>query len=247
MEADIRTFSAVAVLLVTAVLCVMFRTPRGVLLPLLAVALGVVWTDGLMSLVGQPITIGSLVLNPLLMAIGVAYAIHVMSRYFQEIDGGGGSVDVLERTLDHVGLPVALAAVTTVFGFATLIPHPVPTIRDLGLYASFGIVVIYVASMTVVPAILVLMPLPVRPRAGTAPKRLVDALEAIGRITSRHPRAVMLLTDFGLLERDGEEDPAPVEVSERGHEAHEPSPPPYVFSMPRMTRIPVAKRSSVAT
>ena len=194
METDIRIFSGVAVLLVTAILWAMFRTPRGVLLPLLTVGLGVVWTDGLMSLVGQPITIGSLVLNPLLMAIGVAYAIHMMSRYFQEIDGGGRPVDVLERTLDHVGLPVALAAVTTVFGFATLIPHPVPTIRDLGLYASFGIVVIYVASMTVVPAILVLLPLPRRRHAGTAPKPFVDALEALGRITSRHPRAVMLLT-----------------------------------------------------
>jgi hypothetical protein len=204
MERDVRTFSVLAVLLVAFVLGLMFRSPRGVLLPLTAIAIGVVWTDGLMKLVGQPITIGTLVLNPMLMAVGVCDAIHVMSRYLQEMRAGRPTREALEATLEHVGMPVVLAALTTLFGFATLIPHPVPTVRDLGLYASFGITVITLASLFVMPAILMLLPPPRRLVAASAPYAfLVDRLQAIAEFSVDHATAVragtVVLCGLGLF------------------------------------------------
>ncbi|MGH7823222.1 MAG: efflux RND transporter permease subunit, partial [Candidatus Binatia bacterium] len=175
IEEDIRTFSALALALVVVILSLMFRSARGVLLPLVAVGMGVLWTNGLMALLGQPITIGSLVLNPLLMAIGVAYAMYVMSRYFHESLPGRPSRETVRRALGHVGLPVAIATFTTLAGFATLVPHPVPTIRDLGLWSLFGISAIFLASVTVIPAALVLLP-PPRP---ARPSRRAVTLDAV--------------------------------------------------------------------
>ena len=192
MEHDIRLFSAIGIALVAAVLVVTFRSARGVALPLLAVVLGVTWTNGLMALLDRPITIGTLVLNPLLMAIGVAYAIHVMSRHQTGVDAGLAPAEAVRATLRHVARPVTGAAVTTVLAFATLAPHPIPTIRDLGLWSIFGIVVIFLASLTVIPAILVLLPPPAPSRSGGEP-RLDRVLARFAALAVGHSRRVVLV------------------------------------------------------
>ncbi len=101
MLRDLSLFVPLALLLVTGVLVWAFRTWRGVLLPLATVVIGVVWTTGIMVAAGDAFTMGTLVLPPLLMAAGVAYAIHVVTRYYLElrddrsygeaVGGGGGA------------------------------------------------------------------------------------------------------------------------------------------------------------
>ena len=61
-----------------------FRTKRGVLLPLTAVLIALVWTIGVLVLSGRAITLGTFVLPPLLLVVGTSYAIHVMARYYEQ-------------------------------------------------------------------------------------------------------------------------------------------------------------------
>ena len=88
MRTDLLRFTPLAVLLVVLVLWVSFRTRRGVLLPLFAVGVAVVWTLGIMVLTGHAITIGTFVLPPLLLVVGSSYAIHVMARYYEQVVAG---------------------------------------------------------------------------------------------------------------------------------------------------------------
>ncbi len=65
MEQDLVKFVPISALLVVLVLAISFRTVRGVLLPLSAVSIGVVWTVGVMVLTGRDINMGTLILPPL--------------------------------------------------------------------------------------------------------------------------------------------------------------------------------------
>jgi uncharacterized membrane protein YdfJ with MMPL/SSD domain len=136
-----------------------FRTWRGVLLPLVTMVMGLVWTIGIMVAAGDAFTLGTLVLPPLLMASGVAYAIHIVIRYYIELRRHGGP-ESLTVALHHVRLPVAMAALSTMIGFGTFVTSPIPSIRDFGLYAGLGIVVIFLACVAVIPAALTLLPPP---------------------------------------------------------------------------------------
>lgn len=80
MERDTLRFIPPAIGVIVLVLFWAFRTVRGVVLPLVSVLIGAIWTTGLMVLTDTPITLGTLVLNPLLMAVGIAYSIHVMCQ-----------------------------------------------------------------------------------------------------------------------------------------------------------------------
>src|SRR5262249_53845415 len=153
-----QKFVPVSVLLVIGVLVWEFATVRGVLLPLASLIIGVVWTTGVMVLTGTPINIGTLILPPLLMAIGVAAAIHVVSRYYQELGHRATRAAVVGATVEHVTLPVAVAWLTTIVGFGTLVLSPIRAIRDFGLYSVFGITAIFFVSLLLVPALLMLLP-----------------------------------------------------------------------------------------
>ena len=91
MVQDIALFVPLALLVMVGVLIWAFRTWRGLLLPLASVVIGLTWTIGIMVLAGDAFTMGSLVLPPLIISSGVAYAIHVVSRYYIECGRGAAT------------------------------------------------------------------------------------------------------------------------------------------------------------
>ena len=173
-----------------------FRTFRGVLLPLLSVLCGVIWTLGIMALSGAPITIGTLVLPPLLIVIGSTYSIYVIAQYEEEAEKGGSPTDVVERALARVSLPVIVAAFTTVVGFVTLLVNRISTIRALGLYAAVGFTCVTIIVLTLIPAVLVQLPLP-RRKTQYGERRLTALLRRVGQFNRDYQKAIII--GAGLL------------------------------------------------
>lgn len=194
MEQDLFRFLPLSFLLVVLVLAMSFRTVRGVLLPLAAVSIGVIWTIGVMVLTGRNINMGTLVLPPLLMAIGIAYAIHIVSRYYQCVETDQSKRWVVESAMEHSRLPVSIASLTTLIGFATLIFNPIPAISDFGTYAVFGIAAIFLMSMFFVPAALILAPRPKRGSFGVQESGILGTvLQALGKFAIRRRWLVLVV------------------------------------------------------
>lgn len=194
MEEDLQRFLPVSLAVVVLVLLWAFRTVRGVVVPISAVTVGVIWTTGVMVLAGKAINLGTLVLPPLLMAIGIAYAIHIVSRYYQEARPGRSTAAMVTATMEHVRLPLAVAALTTLIGFTSLMLSEIPAIREFGNFAVFGIAATFLVTLTLVPAVLTLLP---APRRGVDRYRRGDwvsvLLRRIARVSIRYRRTVLLL------------------------------------------------------
>ena len=203
MLRDLALFLPIGIVVACLVLVFAFRTWRGLLLPMSTVLLGVVWTAGVMVLRGDAFTMGTVILPPLLIAVGLAYAIHVVSRHYQETGSVGTGAAAVEATMQHVRLPVFMAALTTLAGFATFVGSSIPSIRDFGAYSSLGIAVILVACLSLVPAVLVLLPPPAPGAAPPTAAWLPPVLEAQARFVLAHRSAVLLaaaaLVAFSLL------------------------------------------------
>jgi len=176
MQRDLRTFTPLSLAVIMVVLGFCFRNVRGVILPLMSVLCGVVWTLGIMVLAGEAITIGTLVLPSLLIVIGSTYSIYIIAQYEDEIQKGGTAAEVVLRALTRVSVPVTVAAFTTVVGFVTLLVNRIGTIRALGLYAAVGFACLTVVVLTLMPAVLTLLPLPQRRVARKGSDRLAALL-----------------------------------------------------------------------
>src|SRR5438445_1253542 len=158
MRRDITRFTPIALALMLLVLWISFGTVRGVFLPILAVAMALVWTLGVIVLTGKALTFGTSVLPPLLLVVGSSYAIHVMARYYEQVDAGVPPDEVVVRAFARVWLPLAISALTTVIGFGSLMVNRITAIWDLGLFAVVGVVCLTVTCLGFLPAALQLMP-----------------------------------------------------------------------------------------
>ena len=78
MANDLMLLLPILLLVIAGVLYAGFRSIRGVTIPLLVVGLSVIWAFGLVSLTGMAVTAISFILPVLLLAIGIAYGIHIL-------------------------------------------------------------------------------------------------------------------------------------------------------------------------
>src|SRR5438445_963982 len=181
MRRDIARFTPIALALMLLVLWLSFRTVRGISLPILAVAMSLVWTLGVSVLAGKALTFGTSVLPPLLLVVGSSYAIHVMARYYEQVDAGAPPDEVVVRAFARVWLPLAISALTTVIGFGSLMVNRITAIWDLGLFAVIGVVCLTVTCLGFLPAALQLLPSRLRSaRAGKTSPTLAANLRRLG-------------------------------------------------------------------
>ena len=132
----------------------------------------------------------------LLIGLGVDYAIHLTSRYREEI-GEGLNVDgAMTGAVKSVGIALFLATITTVIGFLTNVFNPVPALKDFGILAAVGILVAFLLMLTFVPAVRLVLDRRAE-RKGTLP---VSALEAHGdRMLPRIMEKLAVITEKAAI------------------------------------------------
>ena len=160
MIADLRLLIPLVVIVVMAILFISFRRFSGVVLPMLAVITAVVWALGAMPLFGFKLSVISTVLPVILAATGNAYTIHILTHYLADRQNAQMSFDehklYVLKALHKIIRPVFLTAITTIAGFFSLCFAVVPPIREFGYFACFGVLASFVASVTLIPSLLII-------------------------------------------------------------------------------------------
>ncbi|WP_052353034.1 efflux RND transporter permease subunit [Methermicoccus shengliensis] len=138
-----------AALLMVVVLSIVFRYVRWYLLSLLMVLIGVVYTFGAMGITGVPMTMASMSIFPILIGLGIDYAIQFHNRIEEELARQENHKEAIYHTVGNVGPAVLIALTITILGFAALLTSDVPMIRDFGILGIMGVVLCYLTSMFV--------------------------------------------------------------------------------------------------
>ena len=139
-----------ALLVMAAVLLMVFRS-RLRLLPL-AIALAAVGiTFGVTSLAGASLTLASIAVLPILIGLGVDYAIQFQSRVEEarreESAGTDGIVDAVAQAAGTAAPTIATAALATGTGFLVLLLSPVPMVRGFGVLLVVGIAIAFACAL----------------------------------------------------------------------------------------------------
>ena len=159
--ADLVFLIPLVVLVVVGVLYLSFRRVGGITLPLLTVLISTVWAIGAMVLFGVKLSIITTVLPVILVAVGSAYGIHIVSHYYDDMAGKPRLDDeehrrIVYSVLRKVRWPVFLAALTTFAGFSSLCFTAVVPIFEFGLFACIGVAAAFAVSLTLVPALIII-------------------------------------------------------------------------------------------
>ncbi len=154
---DLRTLIPIAFLLIAFILYFSFHSLRGILLPILTAGLAIVWAMGMFSMAGYKLSMVSNNVPIIILAVGSAYAIHILNRVNQSKEKN--IKKVIATALSFMFVPVALTALTTMTGFLSFIfGSYLSMIRDFGLLAALGTFFAGIFALTLVPAMLAVMP-----------------------------------------------------------------------------------------
>ncbi|MCB0815124.1 MAG: MMPL family transporter, partial [Flavobacteriales bacterium] len=113
MLRELVLFFTASVLLLAIFLAITFRAAWGVLVPIGVVALTVLWQVGLMTLMGQPITVLTMLLPTILFVVGMSDVVHIVERYIEALRLGRSRTMALAVSFREVGLATLLTSVTT--------------------------------------------------------------------------------------------------------------------------------------
>jgi len=123
---------------------------------LLPVLLSVAWILGSMWLLQIPFNTLTGTITSLTVGLGIAYSIHISSRYEIELRRTGDVWEAMETTVTGTGGALLGSAATTVGGFGTLVFAILPVLRQFGIITGLTIIYAFLASVLVLPSMLVL-------------------------------------------------------------------------------------------
>ena len=194
MQQDLARFVPLTLVFIVVVLYFSFRSARGVVLPVLTVVVSLTWTLGIIVLSGNRLSLGSMALPPLLLVLGTAYSLHVVAEYYELAGPDRSPREVVFEALRLTGPPICLTTLTTVLGFLSLSVNSIVSIQHMGLFSAVGISLACALSLLLVPAGLVLLPLPQGPRAQPSLARVSTALRRLCYFDIRQRRLILILS-----------------------------------------------------
>ncbi len=161
MQTELIIFTSLGIVMLVVFLIIAFRSFWGVWVPLVVVALSLLWLLGFMTLTVKPLDIMTVLLPTILFVVGVSDVVHILTRYLAELRKGKSKNEAVKTAFKQVGLATFLTSLTTAGGFLTLLTANIQPIKDFGLYTAAGVFIAFILAFTLLPSILILKRKPV--------------------------------------------------------------------------------------
>ncbi|MGB3623345.1 MAG: MMPL family transporter, partial [Ketobacter sp.] len=149
LDKESTSLGAICMTIIVLLLLIFFRgRVIGAVGPIVVVGLAVMVTVAFMSLMDWPIDMMFGLAPTLLITIGVADAVHIISEFLTQLRKHESREMALRDTLYVVGTPCLLTSITTAIGFLSMSMAPVKTISHLAIYISLGVLAAFFLSIT---------------------------------------------------------------------------------------------------
>ena len=142
-------------LLLVLTILAFHRSMKAVLISLAPVGYAVGLTFGTIGLMPVQFAPTVIAVIPLLAALGIAYALHMVNHFAERVEESSPE-EALRHIIGTTGKAVLLSAVTTIVGFASLLSSTMPPIENMGLAFLIGVLYCFIATMVLVPALLLI-------------------------------------------------------------------------------------------
>ncbi len=231
-----------AMLLMVFAVMLLFSHVRYSLLPVGIVAVGLIMTFGFMGLFGIPVSMTVIASFPVLIGIGIDYAIQFHARFDEEIRQST-IPEAVRATVTQMGPSILIAMTATALGFIAMFFAPVPMVADFGSVCTIGVISCYVAALIIVPVVAIITRYRSKTEAGAsgpAPEPRNSVIERYDRLLGRlaytvakHPLPVILL--FAVVAAGGFhlDQSVPISADEK---TFVPDDMPALLDMEKLTR-----------
>ena len=144
--------------IVLLIMILLLRSFSGTFATLFVIIFSIAGTMGAAGWMGFYLTGPSVSAPTMIMTLAVADCIHILTTYYFEMRQGKAKKEAIQESLRVNFKPILLTSVTTAIGFMSMNFSDSPPFRDLGNMVAIGVMLAFVFSITVFPALLMLLP-----------------------------------------------------------------------------------------
>jgi len=192
---EMTLFLILAVLITGLILWLFFRSGVNVFFSLIIVAIGVVWSVGILQLYGYKITVLTGLLAPLIMVIGIPNCVFLINKYQSEFILHRNKIKALARMIETIGVTLFLANITTAIGFGVLYFTKSAMLVEFGVVAALSVLATFFVTLILVPVVLFLLPPPkAKHTKHLEGKRINKMLAIVDNLVQRKRAAIYIIT-----------------------------------------------------
>ncbi len=158
LRRDLLLLAPLASLLLVAFLGLAFRRVNDTLAALALLLTALIWTFGAVGWLGVPLNIVNVTLFPLVLGVGIDYAVHVLNAYKDVRGQADAEQEVAKEVASRTGVALLMATLITVAGLCALTLSGVPGMVELSIFAALSMVFLLTLALTLLPALKARLP-----------------------------------------------------------------------------------------
>ncbi|TOD58789.1 RND transporter [Vibrio parahaemolyticus] len=173
---DSSTLVPTMLVVILVFLTIMLRSILSVIATLIVIIGSVMATMGISGWAGMFLSTATVNVPTLIMTLAVADCVHVIATMRQSMKNGFTKAQSIERSIALNFVPILITSVTTAIGFLMMNMSDSPVLRDFGNLSALGVMVACLLSVTLLPALLKLLPIHVKMETSQDQKHVMDRL-----------------------------------------------------------------------
>ena len=186
---DLLTFAPIVLLVIVVVTVALLRSALGTLAIIGVLGFIINTTMGFAGWIGTVLNPANSGVAIIVMTIAIAHSVHIVTAVLSGLGRGLSKEEAIAASLRSNAYPVLLTTVTTAIGFLSLNSSDSPAFHVLGNLVAFGVVCAFIYSMTLLPAVLCILPL----RARSAKSRQAEFFDRFGAFVVARRRYLLVL------------------------------------------------------
>ncbi|RZR08792.1 RND family transporter [Vibrio vulnificus] len=173
---DSATLVPTMLLVILVFLTIMLRSFLSVLATLVVIIGAIVATLGIVGWAGMFLHVASVNVPTLIMTLAVADCVHVIASMRHFMRQGMPKSQAIHRSVTLNFVPIIITSVTTAIGFLMMNMSDSPVLRDFGNLSALGVMIACVLSVSLLPALLNLLPVRFSAKQAAKSSDIMDKL-----------------------------------------------------------------------
>ena len=194
-QLDVKTLIPISFGVMILCLGLLLRGLAGTAVTLLVIIFSIMAAMGMSGYLGMPLTPSSAPIPIIILTVAIANSVHILVTFYFEMRHGHDKYRAMKESLRINLQPVFLTSLTTTIGFLTMNFSEVPTFRYMGKTVAMGVVASFILSVTLLPALMTVLPVRVKPVKGDQ----LDFMEKMGDFVTRRYNILLIVMTLVVL------------------------------------------------
>lgn len=150
IKEELKLFIVLTMIITIVILLIFFRSIKPVLISMVVVGLGVIWSLGMLNTLGYEISILTSLIPPLIIVIGIPNCIYLINKFHSEFKSHGNKAKALVRVVSKIGSATFMTNATTAVGFLTFTFTESVILVEFGIVAFISIMFLFILSLLII-------------------------------------------------------------------------------------------------